>query len=367
MLLLYLDMNIDIIKEEKTRKKTLLKGLTLQELQNYFIQTGGSKFRGEQVFNWMYNHLACDFNEMLNLPKSLRKKLDEEAEINTLNYVDSETSSETGTKKFIFSTKENHKIESVIIPEEKRTTLCISTQIGCPLDCAFCATGLMGYKKNLSAGEIFDQYLLAAKDYGKEKITNIVYMGMGEPLLNYNATLKSLEIFAEELTTGMSLKKITVSTVGITPKIIELAETDLKVKLALSLHSCFDNIRSKIMPINKKYPLEQNIEAIKYYSQKTKTRITFEYVMLKGINDREEDIKALVKLCSEIPSKVNVIPFNSLRHMNPTGFSAELKPTSKNKIEEFIKKLREKNITVTVRLTQGEDIAAACGQLAVKY
>ena len=367
MLLLYLNMNIDIIKEEKTREKTLLKGLTLQELRNYFIETGESKYRGEQVFNWMYNHLSGNFNEMLNLPKSLRKKLEDEAEINTLNYIDSETSSETGTKKFIFSTKENHKIESVIIPEEKRTTLCISTQIGCPLDCKFCATGLMGYKKNLTAGEIFDQYLLAAKDYGKEKITNIVYMGMGEPLLNYNATLKSLEIFAEELTTGMSLKKITVSTVGITPKITELAETGLNVKIAFSLHSCFENIRSKIIPVNKKYSLKKNIEAIKYYSQKTKTRITFEYVMLKGINDREEDIKALVKLCSEIPSKINVIPFNSLQHMNPSGFSADLKPTGENRIEEFVQKLREKNITVTVRFTQGDDIAAACGQLAVKY
>ncbi len=345
----------------------MLKGLTLQELEDYFIETGEPKFRGEQVFNWMYNHLSLDFNEMLNLPRYLRKKLDEEAEINTLKYIDSKTSLETGTKKFIFSTGENHKIESVIIPEEKRTTLCISTQIGCQLDCAFCATGLMGYKKNLTAGEIFDQYLIAAKDYGKENISNIVYMGMGEPLLNYNETLKSLKIFAEELIIGMSLKKITVSTVGITPKIFELAETGLKVKLAFSLHSCFDDIRSKIIPINKKYSLKKNIEAIKYYVQKTKTRITFEYVMLKGINDRDEDIKALVKLCSEIPSKVNVIPFNSLQHMNPAGFSAELKPTPKSRIEEFVTKLRDKNLTVTVRFTQGEDIAAACGQLAVKY
>ena len=361
-------MNPETIIEEKTpKRKKLLKGLTLTELREYFVESGESKFRGEQVFNWMYNHLSGNFNEMLNLPKSLRKKLEEEAELNTLKYVDSEISGETGTKKFIFSTSEDHKIESVIIPEEKRTTLCISTQIGCPLDCAFCATGLMGYKKNLTPGEIFDQYLLAAKDYGKDKITNIVYMGMGEPLLNYNATLRSLEIFAEELTTGMSLKKITVSTVGITPRIYELADTGLKVKLALSLHSCFDNVRSEIMPINKKYNLKQNIEAIKYYTQKTKTRITFEYVMLKGINDREDDIKALVKLCSDIPSKINVIPFNSLQHMNPTGFPAELKPTEKNRIEEFVQKLRDKNITVTVRFTQGEDIAAACGQLAVKY
>ena len=360
-------MNLDAIDKDKTKNKKLLKGLTLQELKDYFIEIGEPQFRGEQVFNWIYNHLSGDFNEMLNLPKSLRKKLDEETEINTLSYLDSEVSSETGTKKFIFSTKENHKIESVIIPEEKRTTLCVSTQIGCPLDCVFCATGLMGYKKNLTSGEIFDQYLLAAKDYGKENITNIVYMGMGEPLLNYNSTLKSLEIFAEELTTGMSLKKITISTVGISPKVKELADTGLKVKLALSLHSCFEDIRSKIMPINKKYPLNQIIEAVKYYSQKTGTRITFEYVMLKGINDREEDIAALGRLCSEIPSKINVIPFNSLQHMNPKGLSAELKPTSKSRIEEFVRKLREKNITVTVRFTQGEDIAAACGQLAVNY
>ena len=361
-------MNLEMIKGKKnSNRKKILKGLTLQELKDYFIESGESKFRGEQVFNWMYNHLTCNFNEMLNLPKSLRQKLEAEAELNTLKYIDSEISRETGTKKFIFSTHENHKIECVIIPEDKRTTLCISTQIGCPLDCAFCATGLMGYKKNLTPGEIFDQYLLAAKDYGKENITNIVYMGMGEPLLNYNATLRSLEIFAEELTTGMSLKKITISTVGITPKIYDLAETGLNVKLAFSLHSCFDDTRSKIMPINKKYTLKQNIAAIKYYAQKTKTRITFEYVMLNGINDSEDDIKAVIKLCSEIPSKVNVIPFNSLQHMNPTGFSAELKPTAKNRIEEFVQKLRNKNITVTVRFTQGEDIAAACGQLAVKY
>src|SRR5690606_5878537 len=163
-------------------------------------------------------------------------------------------------------TKERNKIESVIIPEEKRTTLCISTQVGCPLDCQFCATGLMGYKKNLSPGEIFDQYMLAAKDYGKEKLTNIVYMGMGEPLLNFKSTVQSLKIFSEELTTGISLKKITVSTAGIAPKIKELADTGLKVKLALSLHSCFEDIRSKIMPINKKYSLKETLDACRYYT-----------------------------------------------------------------------------------------------------
>jgi len=358
--------DLTIEKKTSSSKKLQLKGLTLDEIRDFFESIDEPKYRAEQVFNWMYNHLVEDFDEMLNLPKSLRVKLSEQCQIKTLNYVDSEISSETGTKKFVFQTEENHKIESVIIPESKRTTLCISTQVGCPLDCKFCATGLMGYKKNLTAGEIFDQYMLAAKDYGKENITNIVYMGMGEPLLNYKATIDSLKIFAEELTTGISLKKITVSTVGIAPKIIELADSGLKAKIALSLHSCFEDVRSKIMPINKKYPLKQNIDAVKYYSKETGTRITFEYVMLNEINDREEDLKALGKLCSEIPCKINVIPFNSLEHMNPTGFSAKLKPSPRERIHQFVETLREKGITVTVRLTQGEDIAAACGQLAFK-
>jgi 23S rRNA (adenine2503-C2)-methyltransferase len=350
--------------EEQVKQKIQLKGLNLNELKDYLSSQGEQRFRGEQLFNWMYNHLAVDFDEMSSVPKTLRNKLRETSVIKALNYVDSQVSESQGTKKYIFETLEGNKIESVIIPEETRTTLCISTQVGCPLDCKFCATGLMGYKKNLNAGEIFDQYMLAAKDYGKDKISNIVYMGMGEPLLNFNSTLKSLQIFSEELTKGISLKKITVSTSGIAPKIKELADRDLKVKLAFSLHSCFEDIRSKIMPINEKYSLKQNIEAVKYYSRKTRTRITFEYVMLKDINDRDEDIDALSRLCKELPSKINVIPFNSLKHMNPTGLSGELVPTPKERIDEFVNKLRERNITVFIRDTQGEDIAAACGQLA---
>ncbi|MBZ0199951.1 MAG: 23S rRNA (adenine(2503)-C(2))-methyltransferase RlmN [Ignavibacteriaceae bacterium] len=345
----------------------MLKGLTLDELRTFFIEIGEPKFRGEQLFSWMYNNLSTDFDEMLNLSKGLRNKLKEQAELSSLFFVDSETSLETGTKKFIFKTREDHIIESVIIPEDKRSTLCISTQVGCPLDCQFCATGLMGYKKNLSAGEIFDQYLLAAKDYGKDKITNIVYMGMGEPLLNFDATVNSLMIFSENLTAGISSKKITLSTAGIAPKIVELAEMNLKVKLALSLHSCFEDIRTSIMPINKKYSLKENLDAVAYYAKKTDTKITFEYVMLKDINDREEDLEALIRLSRYIPSKINIIPFNSLKHMNPVGFSAELEPTPKHKIESFVQTLRDNDITVMVRFTQGDDIAAACGQLAVKY
>jgi len=345
-------------------KKIVLKGLTLPELREYFVSIGELTFRAEQVFNWMYDKQVDSFEQMRNIPKALLLKLEESSQLNTLKYFSSEISRNTGTKKFIFETSEGSKIESVIIPESKRTTLCVSTQVGCPLDCKFCATGLMGYEKNLSAGEIFDQYKLAQKDYSDNKITNLVYMGMGEPLLNFKETVRSLQIFVEELTNGMSLKKITVSTAGIAPKIKELADTGLKVKLALSLHSCFEDIRTEIMPINKKYSLEENLNAVRYYAKTTGIRITFEYVMLKNINDRNEDIKALTKLCGSLPSKINVIPFNSLQHMNPGGLSAKLQPTAKSRIEEFVRKLRENNITVMVRNTQGDDIAAACGQLA---
>lgn len=339
--------------------------MPLAELKDYFVSIGEPRFRGEQVFHWMYNRMAADFSEMNNIPKALRQKLDDSTLITALNYIEHKTSS-SGTTKYIFSTNDGNIIESVVIPEEKRNTLCVSTQVGCPLECAFCATGLMGYKKNLHAGEIFDQYLLAQK-YSGSDITNLVFMGMGEPLLNFKNTVSALNIFSEELTTGISLKKVTVSTSGITPKIFELADMKLKVKLALSLHSCFDEVRSKIMPINNKYPLKEVLESVRYYAKKTDTRITFEYVMLKGINDSEADIKELAKIAKEIPSKINIIPFNSLKHMNPTGFAAELEPTPREGILKFADKLRDKNISVFLRETQGDDIAAACGQLAVKH
>lgn len=346
-------------------KKIQLKGLTLSELQDFFVSINEPKFRAQQVFNWMYNHLFTDFSEMENFSKDLRQKLTANCELQSLNLVTTQSSPSSGTKKYLFSTHDKRKIESVVIPEKDRNTLCISTQVGCPLDCKFCATGLMGYKRNLSAGEIVDQYLLAAKEYGKDNITNIVFMGMGEPLLNYEITLKSIEIFTHELTKGLSRKRITVSTAGIAPKILDLADRNLRVKLAFSLHSAFEDIRSQIMPINKKYSLKENVEALKYYAKKTKTRITFEYTMLKEINDRVKDVKALTALCSSLPSKINIIPFNSISHMDPNGISAELHPTPLDEIHLFADKLRNNNITVMIRETQGDDIAAACGQLAI--
>ncbi|MBT8386674.1 MAG: 23S rRNA (adenine(2503)-C(2))-methyltransferase RlmN [Ignavibacteria bacterium] len=349
-----------------TRNKKNLKGLTLEELRDFCTEAGEPKYRAKQLFSWMYGHLANRFEEMQNLPKPFREKLGENCSLNTLNYVTSEVSLTSNTKKYIFETLNGNRIESVLIPENRRNTLCISTQAGCPLDCKFCATALMGFKKNLSAGEIFDQYKLAVKDNDENKITNIVYMGMGEPLLNFNETIKSLQIFSDELTTGITPRRITISTAGIAPKIKWLADSGIKVKLALSLHSCFEDVRSKIMPVNKKYSLKENIEAINYYSKKTRTKITFEYVMLKDINDRNEDIKALTKLCRSLPGKVNVIPFNSLKHMTPGGVSAKLVPSSAERINNFVNELKANGITIMLRNTKGDDIAAACGQLAIK-
>ncbi len=358
-----------MIEESKTEepvKKTLLKGLTPKELKDFFAAVGEKRFRGDQLFEWVYGHMVENFDEMTTLPNYLRKKLNLYCELNSLSLVTTQTSPRSGTRKYLFKTFDNQLIESVIIPEPKRITLCISTQVGCPLDCQFCATGLMGYRRNLSSAEILDQFLLASKEFGRNKISNIVYMGMGEPLLNYANTFKSLQIFAEEKIRDISLKRVTVSTAGIAPKIIELADSGLKVKIAFSLHSMFEETRSKIMPINNKYSLAENLEAVKYYAKQTDTRITFEYIMLKDLNDRSDDLNALIKLCKSIPCKINVIPFNSIAHMNPTGFAKELEPSQKFVIDEFVKTLRDNNITVIVRYTQGDDIAAACGQLANK-
>ena len=348
------------------RKRIELKSLTLSELEKHFLAIGEKKFRAMQVFNWTYSNLVTDFEEMSNIPRKLRNMLSHDFTLKTLSLITVQASDRTKTKKYLFQTKDNHTIETVLIPDNSRNTLCISTQVGCPLDCKFCATGLMGYKRNLTVGEIVDQYLLTAKELGEDKITNIVYMGMGEPLLNYENTLASLDIFTGQHNNRISRSKITISTSGITDKIIALANSPIRVKLALSLHSPFDDIRSSIMPVNKKNPLAEVIEAIRHYSRTTTTRITFEYTMLKGINDRMEDVKALTKLCRSLPSKLNVIPFNSIAHMSPDGISKELEPTSKREIDLFVEQLRDNDITVMLRDTQGDDIAAACGQLATQ-
>ncbi|MDA3860932.1 MAG: 23S rRNA (adenine(2503)-C(2))-methyltransferase RlmN [Melioribacteraceae bacterium] len=349
-----------------TKTKIEIKGLSLSELEKYFISIGEKKFRASQVFNWIYNNLATRFEDMGTITKSLRKKLENDFTLESLTLETTQSSNQTKTKKFLYKTKDGHLIETVLIPDAKRNTLCISSQVGCPLDCKFCATGLMGFKRNLTMSEIVDQYLLTASEVGKNVITNIVFMGMGEPLLNFQNTLDALGIFTGRHTNRISRRRITVSTSGIPEKIIALADSNYKVKLALSLHSPFDDVRSKIMPVNSRFPLSDVVDAIRYYGRVTDTRVMFEYTMLKGINDRDEDVKALTKLCRSLNSKLNVIPFNSIAHMSPDGISRELVPTSSEDIKAFVKKLSDNNVIVIVRDTQGDDIAAACGQLATE-
>jgi len=353
-----------------------LKGLSIKELEDFALSIGEKKFRGKQLFDWLYTKEVSSFTDMSSISKSLQEKLTEVASIGSIKINKVQESSD-GTKKFLFELEDGKKIESVLIPprvafvnreakedeEQKRLTLCISTQVGCPLDCVFCATGTMGFIRNLTTGEIVDQ-VLQVKKYTGKKITNVVYMGMGEPMLNYDNVMKSIEI----ITTGMKItaKHITVSTAGLVPQIKKMADENKKMKLAISLHSLDQNVREKLMPIARKYKLPEMIDSLQYYYKKVKTRPTFEYILFDGVNDKDEDIKKIIKLSKNIPCKMNIIPFHNIEFAGLSGFSSELQPTSRSRMEEFVGKLRESHVTVFVRSSAGEDIDAACGQLAVK-
>ena len=353
-----------------------LKGMTLPELEAFALSIGEKKFRGKQLFEWLYAKRAASFADMSTISKPLRNKLAEIASILSIKII-TEKRSEDGTAKFLFELSDGHRIESVLIPprtafmntnakaeeEQKRLTLCVSTQVGCPLKCKFCATGSMGFYRNLTTSEIIDQVIQTESHAGK-RITNLVFMGMGEPLLNYDAVMNSIDIF----TTGMAIaaRHITVSTVGLVPQIRQIADEHRKFKLAISLHSLDDEIRPSLIPIATRYKLGELITSIEYYYNKVKRRPTFEYILFRGVNDREIDVRKLIKLSKRIPCKINIIPFHSIQFTGPTGYAATLKPTPIAKLDEFVKRLRESHVTVFVRSSTGESIEAACGQLAVK-
>jgi len=362
--------------------KQNLKGLTLSELEQFALSIGEQKYRGNQLFDWLYMKEVDSFDMMTSLSKQARERLATIAAIENLRVKESHRSATDETVKYLFELTDGKKIESVLIPpkksfnspdpddeeeeqeqEQTRLTLCISTQVGCALDCAFCATASMGFLRNLTCGEIVDQVMQVKKHSGK-RITNIVYMGMGEPLLNYENVMKSVEI----ITTGLNIaaRHITISTAGWVPGIIRMAEEKRRVKLAFSLHSLDEKVRTELMPVNKKYSWEKTLDAIEYYYKLVKVRVTFEYILFDGLNDREEDVRKLVKLSKRIPSKFNIIPFHSIASTLPSGFGATLRPTPKRRAEDFIEQLRQQNLTVFVRSSSGEDILAACGQLAVK-
>lgn len=352
------------------KKQTELKGFDLEELQAFVLALGEKKYRAAQLYQWMYAKGAQSFEEMTDISKEFRSLLDRTAVLTNLRLVAKEVSAD-GTMKFLFGLGDGLEIESVLIPSanassngDGRLTLCISTQVGCPLACKFCATGSMGFHRNLSAGEIVDQVLQSQRSYGK-RITNLVYMGMGEPMLNYDNVMKSINLLNDDRSLNVGARHITVSTAGYADKIRQMADEGRKVKLALSLHSLDNEKRAQLMPITKKYSVPELIDALAYYYRKTRQRPTFEYILFDGFNDTEKDVNAFRQLGKRIPCKVNLIPFHSIEFTHPSGLARSLKPTPLPRVEAFAGELRRSDITVMVRSSSGLDINAACGQLAI--
>ncbi len=318
-------------------------------------------FRGNQVYEWLWNKGVHNFREMTNLSKETREFLDAHFVINHIR-VDKMQQSSDGTVKNAIRLHDGLIVESVFIPTSTRTTACVSSQVGCSLDCTFCATARLKKMRNLNPDEIYDQVVAIdqqSRAYKDHKLSNIVFMGMGEPLLNYKNVLKSIEMITSPEGLGMSPRRITLSTVGLPKMIQKLADDGVRFNLAVSLHSAIDEVRSKMMPINEKSNLEDLLKSLQYWYEKTGSRVTFEYVVWKGINDRQEDIDALVAYCKRVPSKVNLIEYNAIEE---DGFEQ----ADEEVIEKYRQDLERNNIVVNVRRSRGKDIDAACGQLANK-
>lgn len=345
---------------DKIEKKDI-RALSLAELKAVFLAMGEKAFRANQVYEWLWKKAAHSFEEMSNLSKDLREKLTANFDILAVKINSSQFSADR-TIKNTFKLHDTHLIEGVLIPTTERMTACVSSQVGCSLTCKFCATGYMDRKRNLNADEIFDQVVLInqqALDHYQIPLTNIVYMGMGEPLLNYSNVLKSIERITAEDGLNMSYKRITVSTAGIAKMIKKLGDDGVKFNLALSLHAADDKKRNEIMPINEQNTLKALAEALKYYFAKTKNPVTYEYILFNNFNDEIEDAMDLAKFCKHVPCKVNIIEYN------PISF-ADFTNAEEDKTEAFANYLKKQGINTNIRRSRGKDIDAACGQLAVK-
>ncbi len=343
-----------------SNKKVNLLGYSLKSLEDFFDSIEEPKFRAKQLIKWIHQKGVLDFDEMSDLNKNLREKLKSIALIKPPQIEEVHKSSE-GTIKYLIKLESGSMVEMVRIPEKKRITLCISSQAGCALQCTFCATGAQGFERNLSADEIIGQLWLANfSDKKNSPITNVVFMGMGEPLLNFIPVIESAKLMKEQLAYGLSRKRITISTSGITPQIDQLCN-EVDVSLAISLHAPTDQLRDEIVPINKKYPISELINSCKKYllNYDGKRSITIEYVLIDGVNDSEELAIKLAKLLSNISCKINLIPFNPFDGSN-------YRRSKQNKIEEFKKILMNKGFITTLRVTRGDQIDGACGQLVGK-
>jgi len=342
-------------------KKQNIRNLSLVELQAAFVELGEKSFRAKQVFEWLWKKNASSFDEMTNLSVPLRSLLTSAFFIDKIKLDDQQISSDK-TIKCAFEVEHGKVVEGVLIPTTSRTTACISSQVGCSLACTFCATGKLKLMRNLTAGEIVDQVVYLrdqAEQRYRQSLSNIVYMGMGEPLLNYKNVLRSIEMITSDQGLGMSPKRITVSTAGIAKMIKQLGDDDVKFNLALSLHAANDTKRNKIMEINESNNLETLQEALHYFYSKTGTRVTFEYIIFKDFNDTLMDAKELAEFCKCVPCKINIIEYNPI--------DGELfQKASEEAITNFANFLEERNLIVNVRRSRGKDIDAACGQLANK-
>ncbi len=342
-------------------KKKDIRALTKEELRAFFSENNDKAFRGNQVYEWLWQKATYSFDDMTNLSKETRNMLEEHFVINHIE-VDQMQRSIDGTIKNAIKLHDNMIVESVLIPTDTRTTACVSSQVGCSLDCNFCATARLKRMRNLNPDEIYDQVVAIDKQsrlYHNHKLSNIVFMGMGEPLLNYKNVLEAIDKITSDEGLGMSSKRITLSTVGIPKMIKKLADDEVKFNLAVSLHSAIDEVRSKMMPINDKSNLTELLASLQYWYAKTKRKITFEYVVWKDINDAQKDANALVDYCKKIPSKVNLIAYNAID-------DGEFQQASSKAINMYVKTLEANHVVVNVRRSRGEDIDAACGQLANK-
>lgn len=345
---------------QQVHKKDI-RSLSPEQLKLEFTGMGEPAFRAKQVYEWLWAKSCTDFDEMSNLPKALREKLKEQFAIHAVVVNQSQFSSDK-TIKSTFKLYDGNIIEGVLIPATDRMTACVSSQVGCSLTCKFCATGYMERKRNLNADEIYDQVVLIdkqAKENYNVPLSNIVYMGMGEPLLNYANVLKSVERITAPDGLNMAAKRITVSTAGIAKMIKKLGDDKVRFNLALSLHAANDEKRNTIMPINEQNSLKALAEALKYFYAKTKNPVTYEYIVFNDFNDHISDAEELAKFCKHIPCKVNIIEYN------PISF-ADFENAGEDKIERFAAHLRKNGITTNIRRSRGKDIDAACGQLAVK-
>ena len=342
-----------------TNTKTNIRLLSISDLEAFFIKNNDKSFRGKQVYDWLWKKHTLSFEDMNNLTKPFRQLLTEHFYINQtkINTIQKSTDK---TIKVSFLLCDKSFVEGVLIPDKERVTACISSQVGCALNCQFCATGKFGFKRDLGFDEIFDEFALlnelSVKEY-KQNITHIVYMGMGEPLMNYDNVMRSIKKLTSDEGLGISPRRITVSTVGIPSMIKKLADDKVKFNLAISLHSADNSRRSSIAPINKKHPLSELSDAIKYFYKKTQSRITYEYLLLKGINDTIADAKLLAEFCKISPCKINLIEYNN---NDIPGFTK----SDKSYTNSFADYLNSRNLVVNIRRSRGNDIKAACGQLA---